>query len=371
MRFRQWSVEEFSQGRDSWTSLLQGARADPLFMSWEWHWAWWCHLSVRSDVLYVVAGYEDDGRLAGIAPLYLHSGLHRGLSANRLESIGSRWRSRHDVFSEYLDFVVARDREDEFARGLASWLAADPRWSDLVLRNVREDSIANRMVSEHLSGGFYLRSVEPVLAQAICLPRSIDTFIELLKPSARRRIWNHRKRLVAGDLHAIPAERVDDALDALNQYHQQRWGNVHYVGARRKFHLQFAAHMAERGALRASELKHEGATISVVYDVRLNGTEYNLQSGFRPETRGISPGYLHFGYCIERACRDGLTRFDFLAGTGLHCDYKRDFGTVNTRLVTAQVIRSPALSWLYRQYDRYSRAMRGPARVIADCSTRP
>jgi CelD/BcsL family acetyltransferase involved in cellulose biosynthesis len=128
---------------------------------------------------------------------------------------------------------------------------------------------------------------------------------------------------------------------------------VHYVGARREFHRQFAAHMAERGALRVSELKHEGATISVVYDVRLGDTEYNLQSGFQHETRGISPGYLHFGYCIERACRDGLTRFDFLAGSGLHRDYKRDFGTVNTRIGTSQVIRSPALSWLYQQYDRY------------------
>ena len=322
-------------------------------MSWEWHWAWWCHLSVRSDVLYLVAAYDDNGQLVGLAPLYLHRGLHRGLKANRLESMGSRWRSRNDVFSEYLDFIVAREREDEFARGLAAWLAGDPRWSDLVLRNVREDSIANLMVREHLSSAHYVRSVEPLVAQAISLPQSIDTFIDLLKPSARRRIWNQRKRLVKGDLHAIPPERVDGALDALNRYHQQRWGNVHYVGARRDFHLQFASHMAERGALRVSELKHEGATISVVYDVRLGDTEYNLQSGFHPETRGMSPGYLHFGYCIERACRDGITRFDFLAGSGLHRDYKRDFGTINTRLGTAQVIRSTALSWLYQQYDRY------------------
>ena len=371
MRFRQWSVEEFSGGRDAWTALLGSTRADPLFMSWEWHWAWWCHLSVRSDVLYLVAAYADDGRLIGLAPLYLHRGLHRGLTANRLESIGSRWRSRNDIFSEYLDFIVLREREEEFARGLAAWLAEDARWSDLVLRNVRQDSVASRMVREHLGNAHYVRSVEPLVAQAITLPQSIETFIELLKPSARRRIWNHRKRLVAGDLQAIPAERVDEALDALNRYHQQRWGNVHYVGARREFHQQFTAQMAERGALRVSELKHEGATISVVYDVRLGDTEYNLQSGFHPETRGISPGYLHFGYCIERACRDGLRRFDFLAGSGLHRDYKRDFGTVNTRIDTTQVIRPAALAWLYRQYDQYFAPAQPLDAAIADCSTTP
>jgi CelD/BcsL family acetyltransferase involved in cellulose biosynthesis len=353
LRFRQWSAEEFANSREAWSALLRVARADPLFMSWEWHWAWWSHLSGRSDVLYLVAAYEDDGKLVGLAPLYMHRGLHRGFAAARLESMGSRWRSRNDVFSEYLDFIVVQGREEEFARGLAATLSEDARWSDLVLRNVREDSIAHLMVRQYLAGAHYVRSVEPLVAQSITLPRSIDAFVELLKPSARRRIWNHRKRLVAGDLQCVPTERLRDALDALNGYHQRRWGNAHYVGARRDFHLQFAAHMAERGALRVSELRHQGTTISVVYDVRLGGTEYNLQSGFEPGTRGISPGYLHFGYCIERACHDGVSRFDFLAGSGLHRDYKRDFGTVNTRIGTAQVIRSTALSWAYRQYDRY------------------
>jgi CelD/BcsL family acetyltransferase involved in cellulose biosynthesis len=352
LRFRHWSVEDFAHGREAWTALLANSRADPMFMSWEWHWAWWSHLSVGSDELYIVAAYTDQGKLVGLAPLYLHRGLHRGVAANRLESLGSRWRSRQDVFSEYLDFIVARDHEAQFSRGIAAHVLADDRWSDFVLRNVRDDSVANRAVREHLGARYYVRTVEPMVAQAISLPRSVDAFVDMLKPSARRRIWHHRKRLVASDLRIIPAERVGDALDALNRYHTQRWGDVHYVGQRRAFHLQFAAGMAERGALRVSELQHQGETISVVYDVRLGDTEYNLQSGFHADTRGISPGYLHFGYCIERACHDGLRRFDFLAGTGLHRDYKRDFGTVNTRIGTAQVIRSRALSWLYRQYDR-------------------
>jgi CelD/BcsL family acetyltransferase involved in cellulose biosynthesis len=358
LQFRHWSVEDFAHGREAWSALLASSRADPMFMSWEWHWAWWRNLSVPSDVLYIVAAYTGEGKLVGLAPLYLHRGLHRGVTATRLESLGSRWRSREDVFSEYLDFIVAREYEEPFARGLAGHALADGRWSDFVLRNIRDDSVARLAVHEYLGPVHYVRSVDRLVAHAVSLPRSVDAFVTLLKPSARRRIWNHRKRLVASDLRTVPAERVGDALDALNRYHARRWGNVHYTGRRRAFHLQFAASMAERGALRVSELQHQGGTISVVYAVRLGDTEYNLQSGFHPDMRGISPGYLHFGYCIERACEAGLRRYDFLAGTGLHRDYKRDFGTENVCIGTAQVIRSPALSRLYRHYDRLFAARR-------------
>ena len=100
-----------------------------------------------------------------------------------------------------------------------------------------------------------------------------------------------------------------------------------------------------------------------MYNVRIGTTEYNVQSGFdSTASRGISPGYLHFGYCIERACDEGVRDFDFLAGPGRRSDYKRDFATQPTQLATMQAIRSRPLAWLYRQYDR---------RRAADSSTRP
>ena len=42
-----------------------------------------------------------------------------------------------------------------------------------------------------------------------------------------------------------------------------------------------------------------------MYNVRIGTLEYNIQSGFDATIKGVSLGYLHFGFAIEQACRDG------------------------------------------------------------------
>jgi CelD/BcsL family acetyltransferase involved in cellulose biosynthesis len=108
-----------------------------------------------------------------------------------------------------------------------------------------------------------------------------------------------------------------------------------------------------------------------MYNVRLGGTEYNIQSGFdATQSKGISPGYLHFGYALENACEQSIATFDFLAGKGLHRDYKRDFCTQPRPLVTLQSIRARALAWIYKEYDkRFLRslgALAPPIGLLAD-----
>jgi CelD/BcsL family acetyltransferase involved in cellulose biosynthesis len=90
-----------------------------------------------------------------------------------------------------------------------------------------------------------------------------------------------------------------------------------------------------------------------MYNVRIGGSEYNIQSGFDPAAvSGVSPGYLHFGFCLEAACGAGVRAFDFLAGDGRARNYKQDFNTRETTISTFQCVRAAALAWLYRRYDR-------------------
>jgi CelD/BcsL family acetyltransferase involved in cellulose biosynthesis len=126
-----------------------------------------------------------------------------------------------------------------------------------------------------------------------------------------------------------------------------------FHGRFRAFHRDFATLCAQRDTLRMSALNFDGSPISILYNVRIGAVEYNIQSGFSALTRsGTSPAYLHFGFCMEQASQEGVRHFDFLAGGGRKRDYKRDFNTRRTDLVTFQSIRTPALAWLYRQYDR-------------------
>jgi CelD/BcsL family acetyltransferase involved in cellulose biosynthesis len=350
---RPWSAEEFANSSGTWTELLSRSDADPLFMSWEWQWLWWKHHCDPTDSeLSILAGYDAAGLLVGLAPLYLHRTSHRGLGARRLESIGSNFRERAQVFSEYLDLIVDSRYAAPFIKAVAQVISADPRWNDVVFANTPADGHAARMLSEHL-GQQYVRSSDPLTSYSVQMPVDFGGYISSLGAETRRRAWNQRKKLIAPELVDLHVAKVDDALDLLDRFHRERWGHAHYVGFRRLFNRAFAQLIGQRGGLHITELRSQGRPLSVMYNIRMGATEYNIQSGFdAAATKGISPGYLHFGYALERAARDGIRTFDFLAGKGLNRDYKRDFCTQPKQLITVQSIRTKALAWLYKEYDK-------------------
>jgi CelD/BcsL family acetyltransferase involved in cellulose biosynthesis len=326
-------------------------------MSWDWQWRWWqCHKVLLNAKLFVLAAYGADGSLVGIAPFYRHLVKHKGgLRASRLELLGQAWRRSQAVFSEYLDIVVARGAEQPVLAAFGNALKEDRPWRDLVLGNTRPDALAAHLVSEHFSQAAYVRETDVLEAHATRVDGPFDAYLKRLDSSTRRKLWNHRKRLVDPALTFATATEVNAYLDRIDAYHAARWGNAHYVGIRRAFHSGLAAAMAGRGALRMSTLSSGGVPFSVVYNIRLNGTEYNLQAGFDSENAaGVSPGYLHLGYCIEQAHADGLTWFDFLAGEGRNRQYKADFQTTASSVQTLQVIRSLPLQVLYRAYDAFN-----------------
>ena len=369
---RTWTPEEFAASGSVWADLLSRSDADPLFMSWEWQWLWWQHhASVLNGELLLVAGYDGDSRLVGLAPFYLHRASHRGVTAGRLESIGSSFRLSNDVFSEYLDLIVDRHYVDSFLPLLGQMLLAEARWSDLVFSNTPVNGLASRLIQEHLGDGRYVREVDPLTSFVRPLPRDFSQYVQSLDGETRRRMWNQRKRLNAPQLHKTDC--VDEVLARLDKFHMPRWGRRHYVGVRGEFHRAFAAAMAAKGALHMTELHCDGQPLSAMYNVRLGDTEYNIQSGFDSlALKGLSLGYLHLGYAMELACEEGIAQFDFLAGPGMRRDYKRDFQAVHRPLMTYQAIRAKPLAWLYRGYDRNFIASAGlmlpSAGTMVDCA---
>lgn len=348
-------MDEFRHGEAQWQDLLGRSSADPLFMSWSWQWSWWRHHgSTLNSELCLLAAYSTNGELVGLAPLHKRRAAHRyPLSATRMEIIGSTWRHSAGAYSEYLDFIVDVRFQDVFMDALAEAALGDRGWSDLIVANTKETSIAARFVRQHLDTRCYVRAADPLVAQLTALPESFDTYLKRLHPGVRRKVWNHRSRLGNAQFETIAPDCIETTFNQLNEFHRRRWGSQLFLGALRDFHLDFARLCAQRGTLRMSALKVDGNPISIMYNVRVGGAEYNLQSGFDPEAlKGASPGYLHFGFCLEQACASGVREFDFLAGAGRSRDYKQDFLTLKTPLIVLQAIRSMPLAWLYKQYDR-------------------
>lgn len=353
-RVRCWTHEEFGGAEREWQALLAASAADPLFMSWSWQWLWWeSHRTLLGGELVLLACY-DGPLLVGVAPFFRHRATHRGgITARRLQSIGSTWRDGRGVFSEYLDLIAETGYEQVVVAAVGNWLREDRGWSDLILGNTPVGGLAARLAQEVLAGAGLVRSTDPLEAHRVRLAGTFEDYLRGLPGSVRRKVWNQRSKLDHPRVVIAGAAQAEVTLDLIDAFHRARWNAPQYVGVARDFHRAMAPRLAEVGALRMSTLESGGQPIAVMYNIRVGDTEYNLQSGFDADrTAGFSPGYLHFGYSIEEAFRDVLRWFDFLGGQGRHRQYKQDFLTEARSLRSFQVVRSPPLRALYAIYDR-------------------
>jgi CelD/BcsL family acetyltransferase involved in cellulose biosynthesis len=350
---QRWSREQFLGNRAAWQSLLERSGADPLFMSWHWVSTWWRHHEARlAAELCVLAVLGADGQLQGIAPFHLRTVRQQGVRARRLELLGNAWRDDSAVFGEYLDVIAARDTRTGVCAALGEWLGHDPQWDELVLCNLRAGSVAEQLAGS-LARCAYVRGVESMTGWSIRLPETFEQFLARLSSNTRRKVANQREKLVAAVCEiTAPADRPD-ALGRLSGFVAQRFGSsADAAELRARFHADLVAAWPDAAGLRLTELRSSGQSISVMLNFRIGGTEYYLQSGFDDaHARGLSPGLLHLGYAIESACRDGVGQFDFLAGRGLHRDYKQDFAADGAPLHSLHVVRKPVLRALFRGAD--------------------
>ena len=311
-------------------------------------------MAPKRSSLRLVAIYDGD-RLCGLAPFYSHVVVVRHvLRSRRLELIGTSWRDARTSFSEYLDVIADREHRSGVIAAIGLWLAAQPSWDDLVFCCSKRDSVVSQLVSEQLARWTYVREVDPMVGWCARLPASFEHYVQALSAAIRRKLFNQRRKLVEPRLVYATAGDVVDSIRLLWSLSSLRWGASPppYV---QNFQIDVATELARRGELRLSRLCTATGTRSVLYNVQKAGRVYYLQSGFdAADAQGLSPGYLHFGYAIEAACNDGATHFDFLAGRGLHRDYKRDFITDVIPMVSYHVVRRRIARGLYAAYQWFS-----------------
>jgi len=354
-----WTAEQFFAGREAWRSLLDGSSADPLFMSWEWASAWWRHHGegLRGE-LCVLAAHSQAGELVGIAPFYVHGARHLGsIPVRRMELLGNTWRDSSAVFSEYLDVIARAGFREQVGDSIATWLRAADSWDELVLCNLRTNSVAE-LIAAGLQGFAHLRCAETMTAWYIDLPESFEAFTSRLSSNTRRKVVNQREKMPGLVFENVPPELRAEALERLRGFVARRFATPSADDSRGRadFHGDVVANGVGPGTVHLTELRAAGRCVSVMLNVRIGGTEYYLQSGFDPlVANGLSPGMLHLGYAIEAACHDRVRRFDFLAGHGRHRDYKQDFATESAPLFTLHIVRQPLLRALFRVAD----ALRG------------
>src|SRR5438309_6005552 len=146
----------FQELRDEWDELLCSSSSNSFFLTWEWLYPWWKHLS--GDRMLRIVTVRSGGKLVAIAPLASRPRrLARMVPFRSLEFLGS-----DRVCSDYLDLIIKRGREPEALDALAEYLSREKLMIEMA--NVKSKSLATKLTAELERHG-WSRSEETI---AVC-----------------------------------------------------------------------------------------------------------------------------------------------------------------------------------------------------------
>jgi CelD/BcsL family acetyltransferase involved in cellulose biosynthesis len=325
----------FSAFKPEWNELLHRTCCDNLFLTWEWQSTWWKHLGAGSLTLLGFRA-EDDGRLAGIAPLFFVQG-EEGRTIGQL--VGCR-----DV-SDYLDLIIEQGQEDAVYQTLLDYLGGEaPAWDLVDFCNIPQHSLTFVRLRELAERRGYQTLVQ---VEAVCpiveLPATWDEYLMMLDKKQRHEV---RRKLRKADAEADTRFFIVEPGHDL-QAEMQSFVDLHQKSTPEKdefmdplmegFFFDIAQVLQEQGWLQLAfvEMNGERAAALLNFDYGNDILVYN--SGYDPNKFSqLSPGIVVTARCIEHAIALGRSKFDFLRGDEV---YKYRFGGQDTevrRLVIAR-----------------------------------
>ena len=314
-----------------WNALAAGMP----FRSWDWLATWWTHYGSvdrrgarerqRADdrhaasdrQLNVLAVYDADRKLIGVAPWYLDRTVIKG---NVL-----RWLGSGEVCTDHLSLICSPDIEAQVAVAVAEALTSTcDDWDRLDLAAVDADDAAIGTLVAELEDRECLVSRHTADAcWVLDLPASWDDYLAALSKSHRKQLRQLERRVLESDRarwHCVQhASQFHHAWSILVDLHQRRRKSLGEPGcfASRpfhEFHREIAGRMLERGQLRLSWLELDGTPIATEYHLANATTTYAYQGGVDPDRLDEEPGRLSTILFVQAAIAEGQKHIDFLRG---------------------------------------------------------
>jgi CelD/BcsL family acetyltransferase involved in cellulose biosynthesis len=302
-------------GPDAWDTLHAESRLRSPFLAWTWQ-REWVAVFGEGRRLELRRALDDSGRLVALLPL--------------VEIAPDRWllAGGADV-SDYLDLLVARDREEEAWTALLAARAADRAvWE---LHAVPADSPTVTALPA-LAAAAGLEASAPVEERCpiLELPASWDALLASLSGKHRHEISRKLRRFEreAPDgrvgWETTPAGIASRLDDFLALHRRSREGKAKFMDARmERFFRRAITALAATGGARLAFLDLPGGPIASFVTLEWEGTVGLYNSGFHPDQAALSPGLVLLAHVIRDAIERGRRRFDFLRGEER---YKFEFG---------------------------------------------
>ena len=302
----------FDALQSEWNPLLQRAPVNHVFYTWEWQKTWWdayCPGELR------VLACHQDGRLVGIAPLFLTESDGK----RRVQIIGCV-----DV-TDYLDFIVDRERLTDVYTAFADYFASGRADFDVLdFCNIPYDSPTMQLLPGLLEArGFQTEVEQQEVCPIIELPADWTGYLRMLDKKQRHELRRKIRRI----------QGIEKAVDwyIVNGRHNLAEETAHFVRLMAasdpekaeflsndnnlRFFRNIVPLLQDRGWLQMKFLTvaedRAAAYINFIYGDRV--MVYNSGHDHR-DYADLSPGIVLLAYSIRHAIEQGYQKYDFLRG---------------------------------------------------------
>jgi len=359
-------VASFRELRNDWNALLQACPNDRIFLSWEWFYTWWLHLSENRKLHIIVV--RLDGVLIALAPLALRPArMSRLMPWQVLEFLASG-----NVGSDYLSFLIRPGHEQTAVHEIAACLAKSIRMLELVRIEKSSAGMAELSRLLQVTGWKSLGLTTNYCPYSILSGHTWDSYLLSLHTRHRKNIDKMLRRLhrdfdVSLHVAATEAER-EWAMDVFVRLHLRRWsmnGGSTALNSKKliDFHLAFSKTSLERGWLKLYTLLLNGTPVASLYVFKYGNVYYHYQSAFDPDYARYSPGTAILALGIKNAIEDGAVEFDFLHDNE---PYKYLWARQDRELIRLELYPAGKMGSVYQHSATIQRRIK---RLVHKCTT--
>jgi CelD/BcsL family acetyltransferase involved in cellulose biosynthesis len=345
--------EEFSALQSTWQELFDSNPNNTPYQSWYWNFTWWKHFGTSGALRLVLV--EEDGRLIGIAPLFV-ARRFRGLPLKHLNFISHKR-------ADYLDFIVRPGNETGFFRQLFEFLVSGPpEWLFIELKDLSERSTNLLPLLRESARAFPALSLESVqLCVTLELTRGWDEFVATLGKRMRKDVGYDRRFLakhLAVDFRILESAHTDGAaLDDLITVYRGRWQGKEATqfdgGASARFEREIALRFSEAGWYRLYLLYADQKPAAGLLGYVLHDKFYADVFAHSPSYEKYSVGNVLLGMAIEDCIANHWAELDLSRGDEA---YKSRWNGQTKRNYCLRIFRNRAglalasfIEWIYQR----------------------
>jgi CelD/BcsL family acetyltransferase involved in cellulose biosynthesis len=315
----------FDELKSKWNDLLSRAPINNIFYTWEWHSTWW--QAYHPGQLWVIAIYNDDQALVGIAPLFI--------AERTVHIIGCV-----DV-TDYLDFIVDKDYVDSVYAALADYLAANRDQFDVLdFCNIPQDSVTLQVLPNLLEAqGLALSIEQQEVCPIIDLPDDWSGYLSQLDKKQRHEVRRKLRRIqgtqteidwyIVDETHDLNAEIMCfmELMAASDPEKAEFLTDEQHV----EFFRNIVPMLHDAGWLQMNFLTVDGVRVAGYINFIYENRVFVYNSGLNQAEYGqLSPGIVLLAYNIQYAIEKGYDAYDFLRGDEI---YKYRMGGQDTSVM--------------------------------------